>query len=101
MPSGSTELDLVVTATDGTQYEVTVEVLGPPACRSCGDTGFVAPDAFGDWTPWLVYVAQIEALHQERGYPPESSAIAAGLLHPMPCPDCSGSAHEKAPSPRP
>ncbi|SIO60108.1 hypothetical protein SAMN05444166_6270 [Singulisphaera sp. GP187] len=76
MTSGSTEVvDLV-------------EHPAPPSCSACADTGQVAPDAFGHWVPWSDYVATIAVRELAEGWPPTTSPIAVGMLHPMPCPEC-------------
>lgn len=58
------------------------------SCSACDGSRLVVPDAFGDVVPWLWYRDRIVALHVEHGWPPDSDAISAGLLHPVPCPCC-------------
>jgi hypothetical protein len=65
------------------------EIVRPPKCSACEDTGLVAPDVFGDWEPWHKYVAAVRAREEREGWPPEGCAIRAGLINPMPCPVCS------------
>lgn len=86
-PGRTFEVDIALADGSGT-VRATLEVLGPPSCGACADTGLVAPDAFGDWEPWLRYAIACEERARAEGWPPESSAIAAGLINPMPCPMC-------------
>lgn len=61
-------------------------------CPSCEGTGQVAPSPWvteaEPRVPWARYVAEDEERRRERGLPASSSAILAGLLRPVACPDC-------------
>ncbi len=67
-----------------------LEILGPPRCSACADSGLVAPDAFGEWVPWFQYLAESQRKAEAKGWPPESSAIAAGMVRSITCPECRG-----------
>lgn len=60
-----------------------------PDCPLCDGTGLIYHDVFGEHEPWTRFAARCDAIAREEGWSDSSSAIKAGLIRPVPCPQCT------------
>lgn len=62
-------------------------------CPWCDGSGLVCPDAFGEYEPWHTYCDRMAEKALAEGWPLESDPIEAGMLRPLPCPNCLPTEH--------